>query len=96
MQTNTSQAPQADGKTSKSQRKTIILARLDKLQSKVPDGWRSWTYLQTKTFSDDLATLKRLASSNGSVSHVLRIGERVALAYGVPMELIDPCFGEAL
>ena len=74
-------------------RKTIILAKIDKLQRKEPDDLVTWNYQQIKDFGADVSQLGRL--QRGPLSHVLRISERIAKCYGVTMEQIDPCHGEA-
>lgn len=74
-------------------RKTIILAKIDKLQAREPAGIASWEYQKIKDFGADVSQLSRL--QRGPLSHVLRISERIARCYGVTMEQIDPCHGEA-
>lgn len=74
-------------------RKTIILAKIDKLQAREPSAFRSWSYQKIKEFNADVSQLGRL--QRGPLSHVLRISERIAKCYGVTMDQIDPCHGEA-
>ena len=74
-------------------RKTIILAKIEKLQAREPSAFRSWSYQKIKDFNADVSQLGRL--QRGPMSHVLRISKRIATAYGVTMEQIDPCHGEA-
>ena len=73
-------------------RKTIILAKIDKLQAQEPPTLKSWGYQQMKDFGADVAQLKSLA--RGPLSHILRISSRIARAYGVDMAQIDPCHGD--
>lgn len=75
-------------------RKTIILGKIDKLQSKGgPADLYTWEYQKVRDFIRDVDQLKRL--HRGPLSHILRISERVAKCYGVTMDQIDPCHGEA-
>ena len=74
-------------------RKTIILAKIDRLQTSEPPSMTGWPYQKIKDFFADVAQLKRL--QRGPLSHVLRISERIARCYGVDMAQIDPCHGEA-
>jgi hypothetical protein len=74
-------------------RKTIILAKIDKLTQYSPPSLYSWEYQAFVDHFADVAQLGRL--SRGPLSHVLRISERIARAYGMTMDQIDPCHGEA-
>lgn len=74
-------------------RKTIILAKIDKLTSNEPVGLYDWKYQEFKDHFADIAQLGRL--QRGPLSHILRISERIARSYGVTMDRIDPCHGEA-
>lgn len=74
-------------------RKLIILAKIDRLQHQEPADITSWDYQKIKDFGADVAQLVRL--QRGPLSHVLRISERIARCYGVTMDQIDPCHGEA-
>lgn len=74
-------------------RKTIILAKVDRLQVQEPPAFRSWSYQKIKDFNADVSQLGRL--QRGPLGHVLRISGRIAATYGLDMAQIDPCHGEA-
>lgn len=88
----------AVGTIDTAQRRTIILAKLYKLtdldgQIAVPPGIEKMTYGQLLKLAEDVSNIKRMARSKASMGTLLRIGARVATAYGVDMASIDPCHG---
>lgn len=82
------------------QRRVIILAKLYKLtdlngQIAVPPSIETMGYGQLLKLAEDVSNIKRMARSKASLATLLRIGGRVASAYGVDIATIDPCHGSA-
>lgn len=75
-------------------RRAVILSRIEKLRGFEPKNTRL-SFAEILEIGEDMQKLRRMARSKASLGTVLRVGARVAAAYGVDMATIDPCHGIA-